>query len=193
MNEISKKAESSEDMIPLAEGPGQTLRIAREAMGLSQEDIAANLHLTVRHIRYIEANDYSKTNGLTFERGYIRAFSRAVNVPEDEMIAAFNQLGLEEKHVPLPCGFSARPITTKSRGQQWFVMAGFGCLFVLMLVWWAMSGRTVVSSATAPTVVGSLNATTTDADAQSSLTVEPGGKQAQAGHHVDTSDQQVNG
>ncbi len=75
-------------------GPGARLRKAREAKGLSIEDIAKKLFLTSAVVRQIENDDYNSSQAVTFMRGYLRSYARLVDVDGAVLIAEFNELGL---------------------------------------------------------------------------------------------------
>ena len=117
-------------------GPGASLREARELLGLAPKDVAQALYLTTEHILEIERDDYSRTLGLTFERGYLRSYARLVNLQEDQVIAAFNCLALTEAQDALPAGMYMKPITKKPLTLRWLSLSGILLLFVLLVLWW---------------------------------------------------------
>ena len=65
--------------------PGETLRVARQLAGLSQEDIAAKLKLSPRQIAAIETGDWSALPERTFTRGFMRNYARLVSVDPDSL------------------------------------------------------------------------------------------------------------
>ncbi|HTD90816.1 MAG TPA: RodZ domain-containing protein [Burkholderiales bacterium] len=60
--------------------PGATLAAARIAKGMTVEDVARLLKLSVAQVRAIEADDHSKLPSLVFVRGFIRSYARIVSV-----------------------------------------------------------------------------------------------------------------
>ena len=60
---------------------GQRLRVAREAKGLSQADVAARLKLPLRLVGRLENDDYSGMDEGVYLRGYLSSFARMVEVP----------------------------------------------------------------------------------------------------------------
>ncbi len=60
--------------------PGARLRLAREATGMSQDDVAAKLKLSVRQIAAIETGDWSALPERTFTRGFMRSYARLVGL-----------------------------------------------------------------------------------------------------------------
>lgn len=65
--------------------PGETLRVARQLAGLSQEDIANKLKLSPRQIAAIETGDWSALPERTFTRGFMRNYARLVGVDPDSL------------------------------------------------------------------------------------------------------------
>ena len=65
--------------------PGETLRVARQLAGLSQEDIAAKLKLAPRQVAAIESGDWSALPERTFTRGFMRNYARLVGVDPDSL------------------------------------------------------------------------------------------------------------
>ncbi|HET7925168.1 MAG TPA: helix-turn-helix domain-containing protein, partial [Rhodanobacteraceae bacterium] len=60
---------------------GQRLRAAREAKGLSHNDVAQRLRLPLRLIGRLENDDYSGMEQGVYLRGYLSSYARLVGVP----------------------------------------------------------------------------------------------------------------
>lgn len=76
-----------------AAGPGQRLREARVALGLSQADVCRQLHLEPKIVTALEADDYKKLPPPTFVSGYLRNYARLVNLPVEVVMADYERLG----------------------------------------------------------------------------------------------------
>lgn len=76
--------------------PGQRLKRAREAAGLSELYIAQQLRLSVDIIKAIDKDDYHFGARLIYLKGYLKSYAKLVNLPADEILAAFSQLGVPE-------------------------------------------------------------------------------------------------
>lgn len=74
--------------------PGSLLRAAREAKGLSLDDIAARQRLSLRVIRDIEADAYRHFEAETYLYGYFRGYARQVGLNPDDVIQAFKDLNI---------------------------------------------------------------------------------------------------
>lgn len=71
----------TEDMAPAqGAGCGATLRAAREAAGLSIEQVASQLRMTVRCVANLEVDDWSSLGAPVFVRGQLRSYARLVGV-----------------------------------------------------------------------------------------------------------------
>lgn len=64
---------------------GDRLRMAREAAGLTLEDVALKTRITLRHLESLERSDFEALPGRTYITGFARAFARAVNLPEADI------------------------------------------------------------------------------------------------------------
>ena len=74
--------------IPAAEAslPGAVLAAARVAQGVSLEEIARQLKLSVVQIRAIEADDYAKLPSAVFVRGFIRTYARTLKLDAAQLL-----------------------------------------------------------------------------------------------------------
>ncbi|MCG5530095.1 helix-turn-helix domain-containing protein [Halorhodospira halochloris] len=73
--------------------PGQQLRRAREAQGLTTRAVAASLNLSAGVIEALEAGDESRLPPETFVKGYLRGYARLVGLDENEIVAAYSRTG----------------------------------------------------------------------------------------------------
>ena len=61
-------------------GCGSRLRQAREAAGLSQEDVAGRLKMPLRVVQSLENEDWDRLGAPVFVRGQLRSYSRLVGL-----------------------------------------------------------------------------------------------------------------
>lgn len=121
-----------------AANPGETLRAAREEQGLALSSIAQQLNLTERSLAQIEAGDFSRLPGLTFARGYVRAYAKLLGLDQNRLVNEFDH------HTG--SGAAASSIHTLghidepgrlSRGMmRFFVFALILILVAGALLWW---------------------------------------------------------
>ena len=69
-------------------GCGQRLRAAREAAGLSVQDVATRLHMPVRVVESLEAEDWNRLGAAVFVRGQLRSYARLLGLATDSVHVA---------------------------------------------------------------------------------------------------------
>jgi cytoskeleton protein RodZ len=74
-------------------GCGERLKQAREAAGLSVDDVAAKLHMPARIVRSLEAEDWSRLGAPVFVRGQVRSYSRLMGLMTAPMMDALVDVG----------------------------------------------------------------------------------------------------
>ncbi|MET0356610.1 MAG: RodZ domain-containing protein [Cellvibrio sp.] len=72
--------------------PGEILLQARLQAGLTQEQVAKELYMTVYKVKALETDDYSRLSSDTFARGYIRAYANLVKIDVVAVLAAYDKL-----------------------------------------------------------------------------------------------------
>lgn len=121
--------------VPPPLGPGERLRVAREAASMSIQEVSTAMRLNRRVVQALEADDYSDLPVPAFVRGYLRGYARLLDLPPEPIIEAFEQRELappamvpdisDESQVR-SSDFPIRLITS-------FVVAA---LVVLVVIWW---------------------------------------------------------
>jgi len=85
-----KAAKAADEPIEVAlenaSAPEQ-MRRAREAAGLTLEDMATRTRVPIRHLAALEAGDYQALPGTTYAAGFSRAFARVVGLEEAQLVA----------------------------------------------------------------------------------------------------------
>jgi|GEM_PF-43650 len=133
--------------------PGEVLREAREQRGLSIEEVATALNLTVERVRQIEEQQWPLFPGLTFARGYLRQYARLLELDDDALVEQFNQA---------TDGLSVEPLAAQERlgtaapRKSWLNVRLLSLIVLIVLAtlgffWWEGQGKTAkeVSSTTA--------------------------------------------
>lgn len=70
--------------------PGQLLRLQREKIGLSAEDIAKRIHLDIKIIEAIEADSEDDLPSAIYVRGYLRSYAKTIDADADMVIELYN-------------------------------------------------------------------------------------------------------
>lgn len=82
------RAASTETGDPTLGPPGGRLRLAREARGLSVEDLVRTLNLPRRVLLALEDDDYTALPPATFVRGYIKSYARLLGLAPQPLLDA---------------------------------------------------------------------------------------------------------
>ncbi len=80
------------ELTPVVPSVGARLRQAREAMGLQINEVAQTLKLGARQVEALERDDWSALPGQTFVRGFVRNYSRLVQLDAATLMADLDRL-----------------------------------------------------------------------------------------------------
>lgn len=105
-------------------GCGERLKQAREAAGLSIDDVAAKLHMPARIVRSLEAEDWSRLGAPVFVRGQVRSYSRLMGLVTAPMMEALDVGPVE------PSRLVSRTHTPKA--QWWAEQVGRRLVYVVL-------------------------------------------------------------
>mgnify|MGYP001345511136 CR=1 FL=1 len=134
MKESSIQSEAEEETVTAS----SMLRAAREALGLSQDDVANALYLTVSFIRWIDEDQIDRIPQKAFIKGYLRSYAKLVKLDGDLVVQQFDA----GNEVPIPSA-EIRGVTEESVGSINFtgpvfktgVIGLVGLLVVIVAVW----------------------------------------------------------
>ena len=77
--------------------PGERLRAAREAKGMSIADVNAATRIPKRHLETIEDGDFAVLPGRSYAIGFSRSYAKAVGLNDEEIVNEVReQLGIED-------------------------------------------------------------------------------------------------
>ncbi len=117
--------------------PGGLLRDAREAMGLTPQQVAQRLNLRQSVVLNIEQDHFETGMSVTYVRGYIRNYARLVGINEKDLVPALDQIYRSNRADEMQ-SFSGR--TARERHDNRWVLLTWvmGLLLVAAFVWWAL-------------------------------------------------------
>ncbi|MBY6199549.1 cytoskeleton protein RodZ [Vibrio hangzhouensis] len=116
---------------------GTILREKREALGLTQKQIADRLRLRVAIIQKIESNEFDGEQVATFTRGYLRSYAKAVGVDEHKVLGAVEPHGHAHHDEQPMQSFSKK--TNKEKHDSRIMKLTWGIFIVIIgisSVWW---------------------------------------------------------
>jgi cytoskeleton protein RodZ len=118
-------------------GFGARLKAAREALRLSEKDVAARLHLNIKIISIIENEQFENGPPMIFMRGYLRSYARVLNISDDEINVALSQLETTNPAVSVSTQRGIKPPQPTSnklvRGMTYLIIL---LLITLVAMWW---------------------------------------------------------
>jgi cytoskeleton protein RodZ len=128
-----------------ADAVGEQLRAAREARGLSRNDVAAELRLHVKLITALEENNRAELPPATFVGGYLRAYARLLDLPAEQLVADY----LSEVVVPdldyRPTDRSGeRMVSSRDPKFRLITYGVVGLLLLLFSLWWVNDRYSIV-------------------------------------------------
>lgn len=135
----------TEDVGIPADGPGSALKSAREALSVSEREVADALNLPLTVVEAMEANDYDNLPTAVFTRGYLRSYAKLLELDPDVIIARYPEsaqldIALTSEMMavePRSQGFANQPL--------WLRGAGIGVaaiVVILILIWlWPSAGE----------------------------------------------------
>jgi len=80
---------------------GAHLKRAREAAGLSLEDLHVRTRISRKNLRLLDTGDFPSIPQ-TYVRAFIREYARVVGLDEDDTLAMYNDLAERERGIPRP-------------------------------------------------------------------------------------------
>ncbi|CAH0524874.1 cytoskeleton protein RodZ [Vibrio hippocampi] len=117
---------------------GVLLKQKREALGLTQKQIADRLRLRVAIIQKIEEDEFDGEQVATFTRGYLRSYAKAVGVDETLVLGAISpDEASSQVHEQPMQSFSKK--TNKEKHDSRIMKLTWGILVVIIgisSVWW---------------------------------------------------------
>lgn len=129
--------------------PGARLRGAREASGLSIEDVAERLCLNAALVLAMEQDRFALLGAPVYARGHLRNYASLVGIPESEVMAACEAGDVREPSF-LPA-MDLRPKVRDHSRWAWPVAAVLLAIAVVAVFWW-WSARIPASVPRADTV-----------------------------------------
>lgn len=136
MNDNQQHQEQQEESTVIT--PGPLLRAAREASGLTTQQVAQRLSLRRSVVEGIENDDYESGTTTTYLRGYVRNYARLVGVSEKQIALALSALPHSQAETNMQ-SFSRRT-SKQQRDSRWMLLTWAIVLALVgLLVWWWVS------------------------------------------------------
>jgi len=121
---------------PSGIGPGDRLQAARIEMGLTVEDVANRMHLSVAILESIEENNFEDITAPIFVKGYLRAYARIVSLSEEEMIQQYLSFYSDEDPPINSTSNTSPEISSDDARIKWTTFVVILVLCGLLAAWW---------------------------------------------------------
>ena len=137
-------------------GPGPALAKAREALGLTHEDVAERLRLAPNQVQAIEADDYDHLPGPTYVRGYLRSYAELVGLKPGPVLEAYGHVPAATRVADLANLAPKDELTSQHRHVRLATYFMVALIIALAVSWWQGRARhhapaAVSAPASAPT------------------------------------------
>ena len=112
---------------------GQRLRVAREAKGLTLEDVAAQTRIPRRHLESLENSDWERLPAPTYTTGFAKSYASAVGLERGEIYEQLREEmgGVRPVHQTSEVFEPADPARTM---PKWLVFGAIAAVLVLVLL-----------------------------------------------------------
>ncbi|MDP3562373.1 MAG: helix-turn-helix transcriptional regulator [Legionellaceae bacterium] len=118
------------------EKPGAQLAAQRALMDYTPEYVASKLHLRVRIIELLEADDYQNMPEPVFIKGYIRAYAKLLGIPSEPLLDTFNRLYSGERKLEKALWQSRRETNKAEHVVRWLTTVFAVAVLVAVAMWW---------------------------------------------------------
>lgn len=130
MSASQETAETAVDNTMTMAGVGRLLLEAREQAGLTREEVAAQLRLSVRQIAALETGNMEALPGTTFVRGFIRNYAKLLQIDAQPLLDALSDFA-PATHIRLGTENILIEDSKQSHGRTYLLI---GMLLLLLLV-----------------------------------------------------------
>lgn len=127
---------STENVQQAAGGLGAQLRRAREAKGLSQQDVSNNLRFSVKQINALEHDAFDAFPDAMMARGFIRSYAKYLQIDAEPLLAEFPTNSGDDAQKVIVVKSSMRPIALTTESWPWLKYILATIVVLLFLLAW---------------------------------------------------------
>lgn len=127
---------STENVQQAASGLGAQLRQAREAKGLSQQDVSNNLRFSVKQINALEHDAFDAFPDAMMARGFIRSYAKYLQIDAEPLLAEFRTNSGDDAQKVIVVKSSMRPIALTTESWPWLKYILATIVVLLFLLAW---------------------------------------------------------
>lgn len=118
---------------------GERLRTAREAKGISLQEVASQTRIPIRHLEYIEKGEWEALPAATYSVGFARSYATVVGLDPAEVGQELRQeLGIARNHTASPAASYYEPADPARVPPRWVAIVAVVLIALLVggyLMW----------------------------------------------------------
>lgn len=140
----ARAAQPSEDY---ENSPGRRLTKAREALGLTQQQVADRLHLRIPSVQAVEEDALEKGVSVIFSKGYVRLYAKLVRLEVQPLLDAYDKIHMRNNQPAKLQSFSKR-VSREADDHKWNMVTIVVVLLVLgsVIGWWVQQSDSLTTS-----------------------------------------------
>lgn len=127
----------SDETIPTEPAsPGAQLAIVRQQQGFTQEYVASKLHLRVRIMQLIEADEYERLPEPVFVKGYLRAYAKLLGINPEPILATYKANYMIDTKLEKTLWQSKKEPVRAEKLVKWFTILFATGVLIAVGIWW---------------------------------------------------------
>ncbi len=130
-SEVIEELEEQEETLDI--GPGQLLSQKREVLGLSVQEVADKLHITMHYVRALESDAHDKLPGDVFIKGYLRSYSNLLGLEPSIVINVYNEYTNQRESAELESNTRRR---RRNKNMPWIIVSGIAFVAMAVALWY---------------------------------------------------------
>lgn len=137
--DAGRTAGDLEPAAPPSKTPGELLREERIRRKLSVQQAAEDLHLDVRSVEAIEANDFQALGPPVYAKGHLRKYALLLGLGPEFIVQRYLAVtGVVETPPPIPAAVALQPRRRRTIRVPWPLVFGTAAAVVVGLGAWAV-------------------------------------------------------
>ena len=140
-NQQEMEADEAHETEPsTAESVGSILHAERLRRGLTEKEVADQLHITMHYVRAIESNSFEKLPGAVFAKGYIKSYALLLGLEESQVIGSYDGYVNEQQNAALE-KTRIQVRRRKDKNRPWVIGSGIAFVSLFLILWYFNSGE----------------------------------------------------
>jgi len=124
-------------------GPGAQLAAIRQQQGFTQEYVASKLHLRVRIVQLIDADEYERLPEPVFIKGYLRAYAKLLGVNHEPILTHYKSNYMIETRFEKALWQSKKEPIRAERLVKWLTLLFATGVLLALAIWWQQQQENV--------------------------------------------------